>query len=297
MADEKTLSESEAEFDLFDLNELTNPELTSVYILTCHEFREILVRANRISRGSGGRLATDGRMFWASILFTKICVLGKSVERLLPKPRAREHWDFSAVASLVRNLLEMCLLYSWLCNGKIADVVREGRGILLDLHDYGSRRRLFPDQFSESDTVYEDLVRRFNKNSYLANLDGGRRKNALKGERTPFTQDEVLDEIGADAKNFRFLYRFYSQHTHTGPVSFYRMVDNDHGMGVETRLEKIYTATAVKAASEEVLRIIDEHLAIFPDAETAPPYLTARQIETNVETAQGRRRGKVHKRR
>jgi hypothetical protein len=268
----------------------TNPELTTVYIAVKRAFRDLIKRAERVSRGSGGIPSTGNRMFWASVLFTRLTVMAKSVWALLPDPKPREHWDFSSVASLVRNLAEAQLVYYWLCQDEILDEVRAGRFILLYLHDYGSRKRLFPHQFDDDDPIYADLVRQFGANPWLASFEPAQRKVALKGERTPFIQDEVLDRMGQDRDQFRLLYRFFSQHTHTGPLSFYRMNDHDRGSGVETRHEKRYMIMAIGLASETLQRAIEGHLVIFPDAETREPFLTDREVISNVERAQGRAR-------
>jgi hypothetical protein len=269
---------------------LSNPELTHRYLVERRTFRELVSRVERISCGSGGVLSTGNRMFWGSVLFTRISVTAKSIEQILPDPKPGQHWDFSAVASLARNILETCIVYHWLCGNDISEDVRQGRFILLYLHDHGSRRRLFPHQFTEPDPVHEDLVRRFDANPYLGTFDARQRAIALKGEKTPFVQDDVLAEMGVDMKNFRFLYRFFSQHTHSGPIAFYRMAEHGRGTGIETRHEKIYMLIAIEPVSGALSQAIKEHLTIFPDAETRPPYLTRRQIEINVEVEQGRRR-------
>lgn len=67
----------------------------------------------------------------------------------------------------------------------------------------------------------------------LAAFDEKQRCVVLKGERTPFIQDDVLAEMGVDAAEFRLLYRLLSQHMHSGPLAFYRMVEHDRGTGVE----------------------------------------------------------------
>jgi hypothetical protein len=269
---------------------LSNAQVTALYLQARNAFRKLIGRAERISRGSGGILSEGNRMFWGSVLFTRISVTAKSLNKLLPDPKPRQHWDFSAAASLARNLVEACLVYHWLCGEEIADEVRAGRFILLYLHDYGSRRRLFPEQFTDPDPVYEDLVAQFDANSYLATFSGSQRKVALRGERTPFVQDDVLIEMGVDASWFRGMYRFFSQHTHTGPIAFYRMVDQDRGTGVETRQEKKYMLLAIGYAAEFLHRATEEHLTIFPDADIRAPHLTPQQITRNVEEAQGRRR-------
>lgn len=272
-----------------ELDALDNPGLTKVYLQVRREYRDLIKRGIRVSRGSAGIPSTGNRMFWGTVLFTRVTVTAKSVNQLLPDPKPGEHWDFSAAASLARNLFEVCLVLHWLCGKGVDEVEREGRFILYHLHDHGSRRRLFPDEPEPAD-VFDDLVQRFDANPFLAKFDEKQRRQALKGERTPFIQDEVLAEIGEDLEQFRMLYRFLSQHTHSGPLAFYRMVDHDRGTGVETRFEKRYMIMVVGFVHLFLARAIDVLLDIVPDAETRPQHLTDRQVRANVERNQGRTR-------
>lgn len=285
---EKAARPELSEADGSEEKAVSNPEMTKLYIALKREFRGAVERATRVSRGSGGVRSTGARMFWASVLFTRLTVLAKSILMLLPNPKPREHWDFSSVASLVRNLSEAYIVYFWLCEDDVIDEVRSGRFILLYLHDYGSRKRMYPDLFEEGHWVFNDLVRQFDENPYLKGFTEIQRRVALKGEKTPFVQDEVLGRMGIDLADFRHTYRFFSQHTHTGPMSFYRMVDHDRGTGVETRQEKRYMMVAISFAIDVLNRATTGHLLIFPDAETRRPHLTDRQIKLNVERNQGR---------
>lgn len=274
------------------LHAVDNAGLTSVYLRVRREFRDLLKRTERISRGSGGIPSTGNRMFWGSVLFTRIHVTAGSLDRLLPDPRPGQHWDFSAAASIARNLLEMCLLHHWLCARNVSDVEREARFLLMHLHDFGSRRRLMPEAFGDDHPAYVDLLARFDANAVLTALDAPRRRAALRGERTPFIQDDVLDSMGVDRAEFRLVYRLFSQHTHTGPMAFYDMLESERGAGVETRKEKAYLLLAMSYAHRFIEAAVRTHLTIFPDAETRAPHLTRSQIEANVEREQGRRPGR-----
>lgn len=276
--------------DHSSLDDLSAPALTTLYLRCRREFRKLIKQAERLSRGAGGIPSTGNRMFWGAILFMRLGITAKSIERLLPDTKPREHWDFGAVAALVRVLLEASIIYNWLCGEGVDEEERKGRFILLYLHDYGSRRRLFPTEFTDTNEVYEDLVQQFDANSFLANYDEKQRRVALRGEKTPFIQDSVLEQMGSDPEHFRLQYRFLSQHTHTGPVAFYRIMDHDRGTGVETMHEKRYMIYAINAAYDCLAQAVEEHLIIFPDAETRLPHLTWKQIEENVEFAQGRRK-------
>lgn len=276
-----------------EIEALDNPGITKLYLDARREFREVLKRCKRISRGSGGIASTGNRMFWGSVLFTRIVVTAKSMDRLLPDPKPGEHWDFSATASLARNLFEACLVYHWLCAGGLAEDERAARFILFHLHDHGSRMRLLPDEDFDPE-VLQELVQRFDANPILATWDEKRRRAALRGDRTPFVQDDVLAEMDFDPVAFRMAYRLFSQHTHTGPISFYRMIEHDRGTGVETRHEKRYMLIAMGYAADFLNRVAAIQLDIVPDAETRPPHLTDAQVRANVERAQGRasRRGR-----
>src|SRR5215210_6396003 len=105
MTDNNSLSEESG------FNSLSNPQLTALYLEKRRAFREHIKRAQRISRGSAGIVSTHSHMFWASVLFTRICVTGISINKLLPGAEPGEHWDLSAVTSLTRNLAEAYLFY------------------------------------------------------------------------------------------------------------------------------------------------------------------------------------------
>lgn len=275
---------------LSSLASLNPRQLTVVYLQHRQLFRKTCRRAIKVSMGAGGIYVEGNRLAYASILFTRITVMAKSIEALLPACSPREHWDFSAVASLTRNLAEAYLWYYWLCEDEIDDEVRQGRFILMYCFDHGSRGRMFqPDEtIPEDSEVMADLIARFDANAFLSAYGAKARKEALKGHKTPFVQDDVLAKMGADKEVFRFLYRFFSQHTHTGPVSFIRLFEHDRGTGVETAHEKQYMIVAIDFAAKILDSAIDGFLKLFPNAEVRVPSLTIRNVAHNVERNQGR---------
>jgi Family of unknown function (DUF5677) len=279
------------------IDDLEPRELTTVYLRCRREFRELCKRAERVSRGSGGMWVEGNRLAYASVLFMRITVMAKSVRQLLPDCKPREHWDFSSVASLARNLAEAYLWYYWLCEDEIEPDVRQGRFILLYCHDYGSRARMFSDDrvLADDDVVKADLISRFDTNPYLATFNERQRREALRGHKTPFVQDEVLDRMGVGRSEFRSVYRFYSQHTHTGPVAFIRilMEGHDRGSGVETAHEKSYMITAILFATSVLESAIAGHLTLFPEADVRAPFLTDADIVRNVEQNQRRAKGRA----
>lgn len=174
--------ETDEKLEPADPLDVDNRELTKIYLSMRFKFRALLSKTERISLGSGGIPATGDRMFWGAMLFTRIVVTAKSLEVLLPDPKPGAHWDFSAAASIGRNLFEACLVYHFLCGIGIDEVQREARFILYHLHDFGSRRRLFPDA-EEEPKIHEDLVKKFDANPFLNSYTEKQRKVALKGKK------------------------------------------------------------------------------------------------------------------
>lgn len=277
-----------------DLARKTPVELTGEYLAWRRRYRDLVKRAERVSRGSGGVYVQENRLAYAAVLFTRIAVMAKTISQLLPDCKPRDHWDFSSVASLTRNLAEAYLWYFWLCEDDVAADVRQARFILLYCHDNGSRGKMLGHEIdiSSSDVVMSDLIERFDNNPHLKTYSEKARREALKGQKAPFIQDDVLSRMGIATEKFRLVYRFFSQHTHTGPVSYFRMVEHDRGTGVETAQEKRYMIFAISFACALLEGAIGGHLKIFPDAETLMPHLTASQIVKQVERNQGRGKSK-----
>ena len=213
----------------------------------------------------------------------------KSIQILTPDFGPGVHWDFSAVASITRNLAECYLFFYLLCADDVPQVEKDARIILLNLHDNASRRRLFEETSgSDDDTetaaakvaVHNDLVHKFNANPYLSALSEKRQKELIKGEKTPFIQDDMIERSKMDKTHFRFWYRFFSHHTHTGPVAFYRMAEHGRGSGVENYLDLFYSTVALRFAGDLIRRAAADFLVFFPDAEAR-----GTPIKTSARTA------------
>ena len=239
-------------------------------------FDQAISKAKWRSVGASGIQSQTNQHYWASVLFTRLVVTAISIRRLLPEWKAGAHWDFSAVASLTRNLAECYLFYFFLCVDEVPQVERDARIILLNLHDDGTRTKLMAEiDNSELDAetiaaraiVRADLEEKFCANAYLAALPTGRRKELLRGERTPFVQDDVIDRTSLDKARFRSLYRLFSAHTHTGPISFYRMAEHGRGHGVANTHDARYICYAVDFATDILARASDDFTTLFPDAD------------------------------
>ncbi|WP_442961724.1 DUF5677 domain-containing protein [Pseudoalteromonas sp. B62] len=53
------------------------------------------------------------------------------------------HWDYSSVASLIRDLIECYLTFYYLCSDKCSSEEWNARWQLMNLHDHLSRVKMF----------------------------------------------------------------------------------------------------------------------------------------------------------
>lgn len=250
--------------------------IVDAYVAARRAFAQKLDAACRLSQGASNVESATSQHYWASVLFTRMVVTGISIRTLAPKKKSSGHWDFGAVASLVRNLAECYLYFFFLCVDDVPESEKKARIIMLDLHDDGSRSRLFgemdelePDGGTavKRKAVREALEARFRANAWLAALPPKRQRELLKGEKTPFVQDEVIDRTPLDRRRFRFLYRFLSAHVHSGPLAFYRMGDHGRGTGSQNDFDTMYLYWTLSFATELLQHASQAMLDMFPDAE------------------------------
>jgi hypothetical protein len=151
-------------------------------------------------------------------------------------------------------------MFFYLCVEECDPEEWQARWRLLNLHDHMSRHRMFTSlgeatgnydsakKFEmHADEVRGDLL----KTQYFQSLSERLQKHYLRGVEPFFkSQDEIIVASGGNVWEFRYMYRFLSNHTHSYPMGFYRMVESDRGRGVETASEIAYTANALSWALE-----------------------------------------------
>jgi hypothetical protein len=176
-----------------------------------------------------------------------------------------DHWDFGAVASLTRNLLECALHLYYLAIEPIKDEEWAARLKITQLHDCKERQRMFrainPDdpQLEAFEGQANDLRAILQQNPYFASLPESERQSLLRGQRPSIlTQDEIYARIGGLPANFRGLYRFYSSHAHSFPLAFYRTGERNRGRGEENDIEKGYIAGALDFSAEVLMKITSD---------------------------------------
>lgn len=267
------------------MNNLSEPDekpldaakIQNIYKKARANLVEVIATAKIVSTGASGIYAEHPRLFWASVLFTRLVVTACSILRLAPRVEPREanaNWDFSALGSVVRNIAECYFVFFYLC----AEVVTDDdewttRLNLIQLRDNKTRWKMISDFGIDSDQEigfaghHTDLTARLKGRLYFQSLPEKRQAELLKGDKDPFTQDEILDRMGRDRGTFRGYYRYLCSHTHTGPISFYRMVEHDRGRGIENSYDKGAMGAAMDVASDFLKRATDDMIRLFPNAQ------------------------------
>lgn len=250
----------------------SNREFDDFYRIARSSFRTETIAALRISRAVGVRPA-EPRQAWATVLFTRICVTAVSIRRLLPDIGKRgeySHWDFGGIAALCRTLIETHLFLFYFGIEDVPEGEWLMRKWLVDLHDAVSRDRFLtgfvgsdPDDGRE---IIEGLRVRLSGHPDFQKLPEKRQKHFLSGRHASFlTQDEILSRMEFENGQFRPAYEYLSAQTHSLPLSFHRMVDGDHGRGVENNRDKHQIAIFLTYTCAFLILARDQFCSIFPE--------------------------------
>jgi hypothetical protein len=240
------------------------------------KYDDLVSAATAASQGAAGRISESARHYRGSVIFTKLGVAAVSLLLLLPRNSRVigqfEHWDFGAVASLVRNLIECYFTFFSLSIDQVSDEEYNCRWNLFNLHDCLSRKRMFESLGLEEESIgfdeqSKELKERLLRNSYFRSLDEKKRKELLQGKNAfLLTQDEILGQLGEDISHFRGMYCFLSVHVYALPMSFYRMGEQDRGRGLENQVERDYICLALEFAGHFLRRAIQDLVSLFPSA-------------------------------
>jgi hypothetical protein len=239
------------------------------------ELDKTLRQAIKLSRGCAEIPSPSGKHFYASALFTKLCVSAVSLQKLSPHPRLLGqdvHWDYASVCSVARNIVECYLIFHYLCVQKVDDTEWEARWRLFNLHDCIQRTKMFSSlniaPEGEEARVIEITLDELKANGYFQGLTQKQQRHYLKGNNALFmSQDQIVQSYGGDVNEFRFLYRFLSNQVHSLPMSFYRMSEQERGRGVESEVEVGYTALCLDTAHQYFDQACKEYKSLFQGVE------------------------------
>jgi len=241
------------------------------YIEHRSSLKAVLRIASTLSSEVGGRPSDSGRQYWSSVVYTKLVVSTKTLLDICPYPKANSHWDLSSVASIVRGNVELWLFFVWFCVETADPDNWYFRTRVFWLMDNRARYRLNED--AGTDVKAEEYGKRrdeirieLDRSPIFVALPEKKKNEILKGDKSPYIQDDILERIGVSKSFFRMYYRFLSSFVHTGPISIYRMAEHRRGNGEENPYDRAYIGTAIRMATQVLASCAYEMMALHPEA-------------------------------
>ena len=252
-------------------------DLNTAYREGLSKLEALAAESIRMSREAMDRPSETSRIFWSSVLFTRLCNGVTSLLRVLPGSKYSsvdvDHiWDFTAVASATRSIIECALFHYYLCIEPIEEDEWGARQNLMYLHDATARLRiLYGDEKSRTEREFftrqrDEIAQKLESSAYFSTFSERQRAKFLKGKHVAFqSQDEILSRMGVERLDyFRIYYEFISSHVHSLPISFYSIVNEEgeaehrRGRGIENRVEKAFMVGAV-AFVQWIMDIVHTH--------------------------------------
>ena len=206
--------------------------------------------------------AGGDRRYWCSVIFIRLIATCRSLLRLCPKDTADifGNWDFGSVASLSRNLFEGYLLFSYFSEPSQDDEWRTRLNVM-QLCDCTSRIKLFKqmgrhEQAAAFQPQADDLRARLQSNIYFQSLELQRQQQLLQGIRPSlYSMRELSLRASVDDRVWGY-FELLSSHTHTLPVSFYRLGEQGR-TGVANEADQSYIASAIEFSIDMLQRAIE----------------------------------------
>jgi len=113
-----------------------------------------------------------------------------------------------------------------------------------------------------------DLTNRLHNNAFFTRLPASFQNKVLKGGKAHlFTLEEMAVRAGIELDHFRMFWKLMSSHIHSLPMSFYRMVNNERGRGVQTKVEVGYTIILLSFCMTLLVHSRDEYIELMDGIE------------------------------
>jgi hypothetical protein len=235
--------------------------------------------ASLSNRCEGIRSPTQAH-YYASLLFTSLCVRSWSLALLTPFSRFSQgnfkHWDHMTIAGIARSILEYRLAFFYLCAQKCSPEEWNCRLIVLHLHDCQSRVRLLADSPPEDEDVarreeqFGELQARLTSNPHFATLSEKRQAALLRGrDAFIYSLEEVAVHAGISLQDYHWQNRLFSNKFHAFPMAFYRMAELDRGRGIHSEAEETQVSYSISTATSHLNAARIEMEALFGGLTTA----------------------------
>ena len=177
---------------------------------------------------SNFKVKEEPRAILGEILIKKMVLTSKSIMKLLPKGEKSEYWDFSSIATLIRNVIENYNIFFYLSIESIESDEVYFRIQLCEMHSEVERLKMYfslkvnEETIQKQKSTIEELKSEIRENSFFKGLDREKQYQLLKGNRSFYlSHRDITQRHNMDVKNedIDFIYRYISNFLHTSPFS------------------------------------------------------------------------------
>jgi len=232
--------------NLIKNNELKEEWLDGVDDDIIDDFDLLVEIAYDLSQQFEGVTTKDKRKVYATHLLAKSVHSCFALLKFFPESKFNKFSDpfidFSSVASLSRNLIELTNIHWYLTVDNCTTQEQELRLSVFDYHDSFSMKFITERlNFNETDiNILNNRIKSIKdvieKNSHFQSLSKNVKKMILDGKRSSvLTQFEITEKRNIDIEEFKGYYKLMSVETHSSPtsiglLSFTRSYDGDWEM-------------------------------------------------------------------
>jgi hypothetical protein len=167
-------------------------------------------------------------------------------------------------------------MFHYLAEEGLSDEQWMLRKRVLDLHDCVNRHRSLKVGYSEdrseqSASIMEELKDRIRSNEAFERLDSKKQEKLLSGhEKYVDGLRSAARTAGWNIEEFNAVYSYFSAHSHTDPMSFYRMDDNALDFLIPSDFQYDISTYALKMVKRTFEGAIERFRDLFPNEAGSP---------------------------
>lgn len=239
------------------------------------EFDAAVCEAIAVSQATSGRMA-EPHVGYGTHIFARICAHAVAFVRAAPRSRwvksDSEDWDFAAVASHARSIMEGYLFFAYMTEDPASADESKARINVMHLYDCTKRLRVLGGvldalKLEELRKSQGEIRERLQQNAWFLQLKDTLREKLLKGEDlTILSRSKQLELVGWETHDFYMLWDILSQHAHILTFSFYQMEPNGRGTGINNDSDRFYIGLFLEHCADVLSDCVDRMIELFPDA-------------------------------
>lgn len=249
------------------------------YDLSLQNLQNFLDFAIDVSESTADQKNIPWRFARAHQLYNRLTVTCMSIVRLLPGnkifPASVDFWDFFSIAPLTRNFIENYFAFFYIGVDNVDPVEQELRLLIFNYHHNHEKYQIYK-LFDAPVGVLEEFeinlpkdAEKIKNNRHFSTLKPFLQKEILTGKKFLYlSRTEIASRFAFSANEIKALYKFFSNHTHSSPFSFYSM-SNERGRGLQNDAELQYTTMAIEVVIKYLSAAILDMTKIFPESVSA----------------------------